>query len=110
MVYRFITFIYDDSVKDLSLSFRDGPPEETFYNYFTYYFSKDEDFLNFYDKSVSKIASMSKECEIRMRQLEGLREKSIGVAFFKIMRFYHNNDQYRAMHGKHLMIEFVEWK
>ena len=47
VIYQFVLYVWDDAMSDFRISFKDGDPQETFYNYFNSYFDKDQMFESF---------------------------------------------------------------
>ena len=87
-------------MKDVLVSFKDGDPDDTFYDFFNSKFDKNTDFEAFLIKLIDDIASIGPEEKSRMSQMKEMatrvKHHNRGMSFLKVMRFYMNDSKYAA--------------
>lgn len=91
----FVVYVWDEACQDYMISFKDGDPQETFYDSFNSVFDCDKEFEQLVKHLVERIGELSLESKRRMSEINGLiepRNKHVlsnkGMAFIKILRYY----------------------
>ena len=98
MVADYICYVWDEAMKDVLVSFKDGNPEDTFYDFFNAKFDKNRDFEAYLNQLIDEISTLGVEEASRMSQMKELatrpKNHNRAMCFFKVMRFYMNDGKY----------------